>query len=95
MNVHDLHQNKRGISTAALFKIVEADVISIQILAGEQLKEHSTTRPALLLCVSGEAVFEYENGIKVKLIAGDYVNIEPFTKHWINAKSISNLILIK
>ena len=82
-------------ATASLFKTAVGNVTSIQILADEQLKEHITKVPALLLCLTGEAIFENENGVKLTLTIGDYVNIEPNIKHWINAKSTSNLILIK
>ena len=95
MNVKDFHQVKKAISTASLFKTGNGTVTSIQILAGEQLKEHLTKVPALLLCLTGEAVFENEKGIKQVLTSGDYVKIEPQIKHWINAKSTSSLILIK
>ncbi len=95
MNVKDFHTASKPISTASLFKTIEGNVTSIQILADEQLKEHITKVPALLICVTGEAIFENENGVKLTLAAGDYVHIEPQVKHWINAKSTSNLILIK
>jgi quercetin dioxygenase-like cupin family protein len=95
MNIKDLHQDTKAISTASLFKSTEGNVTSIQILEDQQLKEHITKVPALLLCLTGEAIFENENGTKLTLTTGDYVNIEPNIKHWINAKSASNLILIK
>ena len=95
MNIKDLHQDTKAISTASLFKSTEGNVTSIQILEDQQLKEHITKVPALLLCLTGEAIFENENGTKLRLTTGDYVNIEPNIKHWINAKSASNLILIK
>ena len=95
MNIKDLHQDTKAISTASIFKTTEGNVSSIQILADQQLKEHITKVPALLLCLTGEAIFENENGIKLTLTTGDYVNIEPNIKHWINAKSTSNLILIR
>lgn len=95
MNIKDLHQDTKAISTASLFKTTEGNVTSIQILADEQLKEHITKVPAILICLTGQAIFENENGIKHTLTTGDYVNIEPNTKHWINAISTSNLILIK
>lgn len=95
MNIKDLHQDTKAISAAPLFKSTEGNVTSIQILANEQLKEHITKVPALLLCLSGEASFENEHGVKLTLKTGNYVNIEPNTKHWINAISTSNFILIK
>ena len=95
MNIKDLHTDTKSVSTASLFKTVESTVTSIQILAGEQLKEHITKVPALLICLAGDAVFENEKGIKLTLTTGEYLNIEPHIKHWINAKSVSNLLLIK
>jgi quercetin dioxygenase-like cupin family protein len=95
MNTKDLHPEPKAVSIASLFKTTEGNVTSLQILAGEQLKEHITKVPALLICLTGEAIFENEEGLKLTLTTGEYVNIEPQIKHWINAKSISNLILIK
>jgi quercetin dioxygenase-like cupin family protein len=95
MNITELHQNTKAISTASLFKTESGNVTSIQILANEQLKEHITKVPALLVCMTGNAIFENERGVKISLTTGDYVNIEPNIKHWINANSKSNLILIK
>jgi quercetin dioxygenase-like cupin family protein len=95
MNVKELHQEAKAVSTASLFKTEIGSVTSIQILANEQLKEHITKVPALLLCLTGEAIFENENGIKITLKTGDYVNIGTHIKHWINAKEVSNLLLIK
>lgn len=95
MNIKDLHIDKKVISTAHLFKIVEGNVTSIQIAANGQLKEHITKVPALLLCVSGEVVFGNENAVSITLTPGDYYYIEPLIKHWIHAIADSNLILIK
>ena len=95
MNLKDLHQDTKSISTASLFKMTEGTVTSIQILANEQLKEHTTKVPALLTCVIGKVVFENEKGLKETLLSGDYVQIEPMVKHWINAVTTSQLILIK
>ena len=95
MNIKELHQDTKAVSTASLFKTSECNVTSIQILADEQLKEHITKVSALLLCVTGEALFENENGVKQIMATGDYVNIEPNTKHWVSAKSQSNFLLIK
>jgi len=95
MNIKNLHQGKKPISTASLFKTVEGNVTSIQLMAGAHLKEHITKVPALLFCLTGEVIFENENGIRLTLITGDYVKIEPLVKHWLNAKNLSNVLLIK
>jgi quercetin dioxygenase-like cupin family protein len=95
MNIGELHTDTNAISTASVFKTAGGNVTSIRILAGGQVKEHITKVPALLICLTGEAIFENENGIKITMMQSDYVTIEPNTKHWINAKSASNLLLIK
>lgn len=95
MNIKDLHNEAKAVSTASIFKTTEGNVTSLQIIGGEQLKEHVTKMPALLICLTGEAVFENVNGLKLTLTTGEYVHIEPQIKHWINAKSTSNLLLIK
>jgi quercetin dioxygenase-like cupin family protein len=95
MNIQDLHQNTKAVSTSSIFKTAEGSVMSIRILEGEQLKEHISRVPALLLCITGETVFENEHGLKLTLTNGDYVHIEPQITHWLNAISTSSLILIK
>lgn len=94
MNLKDLHTEDKPLQTKQIFTPSEG-VVSIQIKAGGQLKEHLTTVPALLFCVIGEVVFENEKGVKETLLSGDYVNIEPSVKHWVAAGKDSNLLLIK
>jgi quercetin dioxygenase-like cupin family protein len=95
MNLKNLHTENKAVQTKVLFESTESKVISLQIAAGEQLKEHLTKVPALLVFVSGEAVFHDEKGNSIDLKSGDYVNIEANVKHWIDAKEDSNFILIK
>lgn len=95
MNIKELHTEEKPVSTISLFKSVLANATAIKILQGEKLKEHITKTPALLICVEGEVVFENEKGVKVTLLSGDFVNIEPMVKHWIEGTSESQLILIK
>lgn len=95
MNLKDLHQDTKTVSTASLFKMTEGTVTSIQISANEQLKEHITKVPALITCVIGKVVFENEKGMKETLQSGDYVPIEPMVKHWVNAITTSQLLLFK
>lgn len=95
MNLKELHPETKGVQTNMMFSAKEGKVISLQILKGNQLKEHTTPIPALLVCVNGEVVFEDEKGISTALLSGDYVKIEPNIKHRVNAKIDSNLLLIK
>ena len=67
----------------------------MQIAKGEQLKEHISKIPVLLLCVSGQAKFGDEQGHEINLESGDYVKIEPNVKHWVDAFEESNFLLIK
>ena len=82
------------MQTSALFEPKEK-VISLQIAKDQQLKEHITKVPALLVCVSGKATFSDENDQKILLQSGDYVKIEPNVKHWVDASEDSIFLLIK
>ncbi len=95
MNIKELHTQEKPVSAISLFKSELGNATAIKILKGEKLKEHITKTPALLLCLEGEVIFENENGKKERLISGDYVNIEPMVKHWVEGTSESQLILIK
>jgi quercetin dioxygenase-like cupin family protein len=95
MNLKELHKDSIGVQTKMIFTTTEGKVISLQIEKESQLKEHITKVPAILICVSGNAVFENEKGQKNILLSGDYVEIEPNVKHWVNGIENSNLLLIK
>lgn len=95
MNLKDLHKDSIGVQTNMMFPATNGKVISLQILKNSQLKEHITDVPALLVCVSGIAVYEDEKGNKSTLSSGDFVKIEPNVKHWVNGIETSNLLLIK
>jgi len=95
MNIKELHTREKPVSATSLFKTELGNVTAIQILKGEKLKEHITKTPALLICMEGEATFENEKGIREILMPGDYVNIEPMVKHWVEGTIESQLILIK
>jgi quercetin dioxygenase-like cupin family protein len=94
MNLKKLHTENKPVQTQLLFESTEK-VISLQIAKGEQLKEHITKIPALLVCVLGNATFSDEKGNKITLKSGDYINIEPNLKHWVDAFEESNFLLIK
>ena len=95
MNIKDKHSLDKAVSTAVLFTGEEGKTIALQILKDQQLKEHITKVPALLVCITGKVVFENEKGISETLLSGDYINIEPMMKHWVNASLDSQLLLIK
>ncbi len=95
MNIKELHTQEKPVSTTSLFRSELGNATAIQILKGEKLKEHSTKTTALLICIEGEVVFENEKGVKETLLSGDYVNIEPIVKHWVEGIIESQLILIK
>lgn len=95
MNLKNLHTEDKAVQTNVLFKAEEGKVISLQIAAGGQLKEHITKVPALLACISGDGVFQDEKGNSIELKSGDYVNIEANVKHWVDANQDSNFLVIK
>lgn len=95
MNLKELHKENKGVQTNMMFPATDGKVISLQIAKGSQLTEHITKVPALLVCVSGKAVYEDEKGVKVTMVSGDFVKIEPNVKHWVDGVKNSNLLLIK
>ncbi|NDP27098.1 MAG: hypothetical protein GZ087_06700 [Flavobacterium sp.] len=95
MNLKNLHTDNKPVQTNVVFIAEEGKVISLQIAAREQLKEHITKVPALLVCVFGNAVYQDEKGKSVELKPGDYVNIEANVKHLVDAKEDSNFLVIK
>lgn len=95
MNLKELHTEAKGVQTNMLFPATDVKVISLQISKDSTLEEHVTKVPALLVCVSGNAVYEDEKGTKAVLFSGDFVKIEPNVKHWVNGLENTNLLLIK
>jgi quercetin dioxygenase-like cupin family protein len=95
MNIKEKHNPEKSVSTLSLFKGEEGTATAIQILRDQQLKEHITKIPALLICIEGNAVFENENGLRETLLPGDFLNIEPMVKHWVRAITDSQLLLLK
>jgi len=95
MNLKNQHTEDKAVSAKPLIKSENTQVIAIQIKAGEQLKEHFSKVPALLLAISGEANYTDEQGVSVLLKSGDYVNIEPLVKHAVHGITECQLVLIK
>ena len=94
MNLKDVFTESKPLQTKKIFTSNES-VTSIQLMASALLEEHMTKVPAFLVCVTGEVLFEKEKGITDKLLSGDFINIEPEVKHWLNAQRDSLLLLIK
>ncbi|GAB4402537.1 MAG: hypothetical protein OHK0039_00680 [Bacteroidia bacterium] len=94
-NIRSLYEPSRPVSAKPLFKGQEATTTALHIQQHALLPEHSTPVPALLVCVSGEVVFENEKGLRQTLTPGDYLHIEPVVKHWVTGVQDSQLLLIK
>ena len=92
MNLTNLHSSDKPVQTQVLFEPTENKVIALQIAKNEQLKEHVTKVPALLICVTGEATFSNENGEKIHLKSGDFIKIPVDVKHWVDAHELSNFL---
>lgn len=96
MNIKDIHPKDKPVSATILFKGEEGiSATALQILKGQQLKEHLTKVPALLVCISGKVIFENEKGFVETLSSGDYIHIEPLVKHWVDGLEDSQLIVLK
>lgn len=95
MNIKDLHPGEKAVSVFSLFKSEHGNASAIQIKHDERLKEHISQVPALLVCITGQVVFQNEKGMNEILIPGDYINIDPLVKHSVEGIIDSQLILIK
>ena len=95
MILKNLHTENKPVQTQLLFEPKDAKVISLQIAKGETLKEHVSKIPALLVCVSGNAVYTDEKGTVITLNSGTYVMIEENVKHAVKAIEESNFLLMK
>ena len=78
-----------------LFKSAVGETRTLQILKDGLLREHVTQTEAILICVSGEVLYEDENKTTQILFSGDFVRIEPMVKHWVKGIQDSQLLLIK
>lgn len=95
MILKNLHTENKPVQTQLLFEPKDAKVISLQIAKGETLKEHVSKIPALLVCITGNAVFTDDKGTVVNLNSGNYVMIEENVKHAVKAIDESNFLLMK
>ena len=95
MILRNLHTENTAVQTQLLFEPNDKKVVSLQIAKGETLKEHVSKIPALLVCISGNAVFTDEKGTVINLNSGVYVMIEVNIKHEVKAIEESNFLLIK
>ena len=96
MSLSKLHDKNKAVSAINIFNPAEGGTaISLQILKDELLKEHVTKTPAILICMSGEVIFENEKSESFYLKSGDYYNIEPLVKHWVKGIKDSQLVLVK
>ncbi|MCU0359567.1 MAG: hypothetical protein MUF75_02430 [Bacteroidia bacterium] len=95
MNLKELHTQEKPVSAISIFNSELGNATAIQIMKGEILKEHTTKTPALLICITGEVIFENENALRETLKVGDFINIEPMVKHWVEGTIDSQLLLIK
>lgn len=94
MNLKNLHTEDKAVQTKLLLKAEEGQVVSLQIASGEQLKEHMSKVPAILICVAGNAIYKEASG-ETTLEQGDYVMIQKDVKHELDALIDSNFILVK
>jgi quercetin dioxygenase-like cupin family protein len=85
MNIKELQAVKKEVSAVSIFKDASGGAIAIQIMANQEIKEHVSKVPALLLCIDAEET----------LFPGDFINIESLVKHWVKGIDDSQLILIK
>lgn len=95
MKLNNLHTTEKEVSATNLFKGEAGTATAIRLKKDGVLKEHITKTPALLLCVVGITTYQDETNKVFELSPGDYVNIVPNIKHWLEAQVESQLVLLK
>jgi quercetin dioxygenase-like cupin family protein len=95
MNIQQIHPEEKEVSALTFFKGEEGVTKSIHLSKGAELAKHQSKTPAILICITGETVFENEKGVKETLKQGDYIDIEPMVQHQLNSIEDSYLLLIK
>lgn len=94
MNLKSLHQSEKEVSAVKFFKGELGINSALEIQKDVILKSHISQTPAVLLCVNGWVVY-HEEDRELSLKSGDYVEIPAMVPHWLTAKEISQLILMK
>jgi quercetin dioxygenase-like cupin family protein len=95
MNLSELHSPEKTLSVKQLSDSIQTEAKAIQLTEGSILKEHITKVPAVLVCVLGEVTYEDENRHRQSLKPGDFISIEPNVKHWLEAVTSSQVLLLK
>lgn len=95
MNIKEVTNAAKEVSTAAIFKTENATATAIRIREGGVLKKHTTPIPAILVCIEGVVVYEDEKAACIELRPGSYIQIEPQIVHWLKAREECALILFK
>jgi quercetin dioxygenase-like cupin family protein len=95
MKLTSLHTNDKTVSALGLFQGQTGKTTALRIATEGILKEHSSTVPAILMCILGEARYEQSDGMSTLLTPGDYVEIAPDVKHQVIGLTETHLLLLK
>jgi quercetin dioxygenase-like cupin family protein len=95
MNLKNPHIENKPVQTNVLFSGTEYKVIVLQIASGEYLKKHLSKVPTLLVCVSGNVIYNEDNKTTVELKTSGFVHIEANVQYSIDTITESNFLLIK
>lgn len=68
--------------------------MSVAIPAGQQLADHTSPKPAVLLVIEGQATFSSVSG-PIDLSTGSVVHIPPDIVHRIDATTNSHFVLVR
>ena len=66
MNLKKVFTETKDVQTKLIRQVEEGKVIALQIDTDKILKEHISKVPAILICISGKAIYKDENR-KIKL----------------------------
>lgn len=94
MKAIELLNRSKYKSNKIEFDKLSENTLLITLCKGQKLKEHKTSKSAILLCVEGEILYSHEKH-DVNLTPIQYIQIEADLLHEVTAIIDSKVLLIK
>ena len=82
-----------GILSRTIYQDDQIKAVVFGFGQGQELSEHTASKPALLFFVKGEAVVGLDDDVK-EASAGTFVHMPPGLKHSIKAKTAVVMLLV-
>ncbi|MFC4409677.1 cupin domain-containing protein [Chungangia koreensis] len=88
------HLGEKNKHVEKVLSLANADVVNIQLKAGEEIPEHDSKRDVVIVIRQGEVKFTVE-GNEVHLREGDFLQLNPVEKHSLTAISEIDIVVFQ